>query len=158
MVFQYRDINEYIGFKDQFSCGNFWDYLMDTGTILPQNLIFIGVADYPEQKEGPKKNIYQKTYLDFEARGCAFFPRQRFEGQYADELCRFLRDKIKAPNVYISLDLDVGSYSSTYAARYMDRPPSTWSRAPVMYAAFSEARKAIAGAISLGSPNRPTGT
>ncbi len=110
-----------VGFRDQFSCGSFWSYLLDDGTILPQNLIFIGVADYPEQKEGAKKNIYQKAYLDFETRGCGFFPRQRFEGDYTDELYRFLRDKIKAPNLYISLDLDVGSFSSTYAARYMDR-------------------------------------
>ena len=111
-----------VGFSDQFCCGNFWAYLIDAGTILPRNLIFIGVADYPEQEKDPQSNRYRKAYLDFESHGCAFFPKKRFEGQYNEELTRFLRDKIKTPYVYISLDLDVGSYACTYAARYMDRP------------------------------------
>jgi len=39
-----------------------------------------------------------------------------------DSLTRFLGEKITSPYVYISLDLDVGSYNSVYAARYMDKP------------------------------------
>lgn len=108
------------GYSDQFCCGNFWAYLMEAGIVLPENLIFVGVADYPGHKETPG-NKYQKTYLDFEKRGCSFFLRDQFEGRYTDGLACFLQEKIHTPNVYISLDLDVGSYASTYAARYMDR-------------------------------------
>ena len=111
-----------VGFSDQFCCGNFWAYLMDGGILLPSNLLFIGVTDYPEQEEDPQKNRYRKAYRDFEERGCGFFPRQRFEGQYHESLSLFLHDKIKTPYVYVTLDLDVGSYAGTYAARYMDRP------------------------------------
>jgi arginase family enzyme len=116
--------NTPVGFSDQFCCGNFWAYLMEAGTILPENLIFIGVSDYPGHEE-TERNGYSKTYLDFEKRGCGFFKRKQFEGQYADELINFLQEKIKAPYVYVSLDLDVGSHVSTYAARYMDRPGIT---------------------------------
>jgi len=110
-----------VGFSDQFCCGNFWAYLMDNGIVRPENLVFIGVADYPGQESVPQRNSYQKSYLEFEESGCSFFPRQRFEGEYMDRLTGFLAEKIKTPQVYVSLDLDAGSYSSTYAARYMDR-------------------------------------
>ncbi len=107
------------GFSDQFCCGNFWAYLMENGAVLPENLTFIGVADYPAEGSGES---YRHGYLDFEKRGCGFFPRERFEGDYAETLNKFLIERIKTPNVYVSLDLDVGSYAGTYAARYMDRP------------------------------------
>ncbi|MCJ7605087.1 MAG: hypothetical protein MUO19_03525, partial [Dehalococcoidales bacterium] len=47
---------------------------------------------------------------------------ERFRGDYREALEAFLRDSIRAPRVYVSLDIDVGSYYGTYAARYMDRP------------------------------------
>jgi arginase family enzyme len=105
---------------NQYSCGNFWAYLIQAGIVLPENLFFVGVADYPGQKIDPKWNWFQESYLDFEDRGCNFFPLWKFDGFYIDSLTSFLHDKIKTPYVYISLDLDVGSYNCTYAARYMD--------------------------------------
>lgn len=111
-----------VGFRDQFCCGNFWAYLMDNGIVLPENLLFIGVADYPGYETDPAKNIFRQSYLSFEERGCSFFPLRQFDGQYIDTLTRFLREKITTPHVYVSLDLDVGAYNGTYAARYMDRP------------------------------------
>jgi arginase family enzyme len=44
-----------------------------------------------------------------------------FEGQYAEKLQRFIKEKITTSHVYVSLDLDVGSYRCIHAARYMDR-------------------------------------
>jgi arginase family enzyme len=110
------------GFNDQFCCGNFWPYLIDEGTILPENLLFLGVADYPDYESGFENDIFKKYYLGFEERGVGFFPQKKFSGQYLNSLRRFLREKITTPYVYISLDLDVGSYNSVYAARYMDKP------------------------------------
>jgi len=112
-----------IGFTDNFSCGNFWSYLMNKGIVLPENLIFIGVADYPpDQKTAPEENSFRRSYFSFKERGCSFFPLRLFNGQYLDRLTRFLQEKIKGAYVYVSLDLDVGAYVSTYAARFMDRP------------------------------------
>lgn len=112
-----------IGFTDNFCCGNFWAYLMDKGIVLPENLIFIGVADYPpDQQTDPEGDGFRQTYLSFKERGCSFFPLRQFNEQYLDRLTRFLQEKITSTYVYVSLDLDVGAYASTYAARYMDRP------------------------------------
>jgi arginase family enzyme len=111
-----------IGFSDQFCCGNFWAYLMDNSVIYPENLIFIGVGDYPGQTENTQGDSFSENYLKFEKLGCSFFPLENFEGDYRETLASLLREKIETPQVYISLDLDVGSYAGTYAARYMDRP------------------------------------
>jgi len=111
-----------VGYNDQFCCGNFWAYLMDAGVVLPENLVFIGVADYPKSETDPERDSYRQSYLGFEERGCRFFPQWQFKGQYVNALTRFLREKITRPCLYVSLDLDVGAYNSTYAARYMDGP------------------------------------
>jgi arginase family enzyme len=110
-----------VGFKDQFCCGDFWSYLIDRSITLPENLIFMGVADYPGRgrKVGKK---FRKAYLEYERRGCSFFPQERFSDNYKDALSGFLVEKVRTPMVYISIDLDVSSYAGTYAARYMDKP------------------------------------
>jgi arginase family enzyme len=110
-----------VGFSDGFCCGNFWAWLMDRGAVLPANLAFIGVADYPAGDTDPRREIYRRAYLDFEKRGCRFFPLDLFRGDYRRELARFV-EAAGAPHIYVSLDLDVASYSGTLAARYMDRP------------------------------------
>jgi arginase family enzyme len=117
----FTPLNTPAGFSDQFCCGNFWGYLIDNGVVLPENLLFIGVADYPNHGADHKRDSFQGLYLSFEEHGCSFFPRWQFDGPYLDTLTRFFREKIAAPYVYVSLDLDVGSYNSTFAARYMDR-------------------------------------
>jgi arginase family enzyme len=110
-----------IGFKDQFCCGDFWAYLIDEGIILPQNLIFIGVADYPGKgiKAG---DSFRRMYLDYEKRGCSFFPKERFNDNNKDLFSSFLMEKLRTPDVYISMDMDVSSCAGTYAARYMEKP------------------------------------
>jgi arginase family enzyme len=104
-----------------YCCGNFWSHLIENKTVLPQNLSFIGVADYPEEKASPKWKRFRESYLEFESRGCHFFPLKAFKGAYIDSLRQFIEKEIKAPHLYVSLDLDVGAYRCVHAARYMDR-------------------------------------
>ena len=118
--------NVAISHKDSCSCGNFWSYLIDRGRICPENLSFVGVGDYPGHKvDLTSDSPFTRTYLEFEEKGCRFFPLEEFEGEYQDSLRRFIAEAICTPNVYVSLDLDVGSFNATWAARYMDRPGIT---------------------------------
>ena len=105
---------------DRYCCGSFWAYLMENKTILPQNLHFVGVADYPNEGMGENWKNYRKAYLDFEKRGCRFFPIWGFDRRYGSRLRKFITDDIRTPYVYVSLDLDVGSFNCVHAARYMD--------------------------------------
>jgi arginase family enzyme len=109
-----------VGFSDSFCCGSFWAWLIDGGMVLPRNLAFIGVADYPAAGD-PRREAYRRAYLDFESRGCRFFSLDRFRGDYRADLARFI-EATAASEVYVSLDLDVASYAGSRAARYMDRP------------------------------------
>ena len=111
-----------VGFADQFCCGNFWSSLMDEAILLPQNLLFIGVADYPRIESDSQKNSYRDAYLAFEECGCRFFPGSHFVGEYRDSLSSFIRDNIHTPHVYVSLDLDVGAFTEILAARYLEKP------------------------------------
>jgi arginase family enzyme len=107
---------------DQYCCGNFWAYLMDSGIVLPENLLFVGVADYPKQETDHKWKRFRESYLSFEEKGCNFFPLWQFSDGYIDPLTKFIHERVKTPYVYVSLDLDVESYCCIHAARYMDGP------------------------------------
>lgn len=106
----------------EYCCGSFWAYLLDRGVVLPENLLFIGVADYPDPSRRDEWNAFQRSYAAYEERGCGFFPLASFEVPYADRLRRCVDQCITTPYVYVSLDVDVGSYESVHAARYMDGP------------------------------------
>jgi arginase family enzyme len=136
-----------VGFSDSFCCGNFWAWLIDSGAIRPQNLAFIGVADYPAATANPRREPFRRAYLDFEERGCRFFPLDRFQADYGQGLDRFI-GRTAAPNVYVSLDLDVASYAGTRAARYMDRPGL--GRETVMEIARAIAAKCRQGSFRIG--------
>jgi arginase family enzyme len=106
----------------EYCCGSFWAYLLERGVVLPENLLFVGVADYPDQDRQDEWKGFQRCYREFEERGCRFFPLNNFEAPYTDRLRRCVDECITTPNVYVSLDVDVGSYESVHAARYMDGP------------------------------------
>ena len=110
------------GLYDQCCCGNFWSSLMDEGKVKPENLSFIGVADYPGEPAGPDGGAFRQAYLEYARRGCGFFPLNQLEGDYTGPLADYIDRRLQTPLIYISLDLDVGSYNFTWAARYMDRP------------------------------------
>lgn len=106
---------------EKYCCGNFWKHLLDDGIVLPENLLFIGVADYPAKDPAPGWERFRESYLAFESLGCGFFPLEEFKAPYNEKLKTFIEDRLRVPNVYVSLDLDVGAYRCVLAARYMDR-------------------------------------
>jgi arginase family enzyme len=106
----------------EYCCGSFWSYLLDRNVVLPENLLFVGVADYPDRNRMDEWNVFQQRYGEFEERGCRFFPLAEFETPYVDRLKQRVDECITTPYVYVSLDVDVGSYESVHAARYMDGP------------------------------------
>lgn len=105
---------------DAYCCGNFWKHLIDNGTVCPENLLFVGVSDYPAQQVPAEWEHFRTNYLKFEQLGCRFFPLNKFDGDYQSEFQRFIEAHISTPYLYVSLDLDVGAYQCVHAARYMD--------------------------------------
>jgi arginase family enzyme len=105
---------------NEYCCGNFWKHLIDTNVVLPENLLFIGVADYPGKEAIHANALFRENYLAFETKGCKFFPLKEFEGKYINNLRKFISNNITTSHVYLSLDVDVGAYNCVHAARYMD--------------------------------------
>lgn len=133
---------------EEYCCGSFWAYLMNAGLVLPQNLLFIGVADYPERNDaGDGWQGFREAYLDYEEKGCRYFPLRRFAEPYLDELSRFIDQHVTTPYLYVSLDVDVGSLNCVHAARYMDGPGI--SRQNLLDVARAIAKKVQGGAVSL---------
>lgn len=132
---------------DEYCCGSFWSYLLDSGVLLPENLAFIGVADYPRDGMGEGWDSYRRAYLEFEERGCRYFPLWQFEEPYRDRLDAFVDDGVKTSQLYVSFDIDVGSLNSVHAARYMDGPGL--SRENITDVASAISRRIEAGATSL---------
>lgn len=107
---------------DQYCCGNFLAHLIEAEIVLPEHLLLIGVADYPGSKRDPSWIKFRERYLSLEKQGCRFYPLSNFRGNYKRSLAQFIYRRIQTPYAYVSLDLDVGSYSCIKAARYMDGP------------------------------------
>lgn len=74
--------------KDVYCCGNFWAHLMRTGVVLPERLVFVGVADYPHKRSRPNGRLSVMLTLISRRRAAVF------------SACGNLKDRIeKALNV-----------------------------------------------------------
>lgn len=98
-----------------YHAGNFIDTLIKEGRILPENLVIIGVSDYPDKNM--KNNDFVKYYLSYEKKGVKFV-RKKEVGE--NKLDKILKD-IKTKYLYVSLDVDVSAHQDVYAARFLDK-------------------------------------
>jgi arginase family enzyme len=106
-----------------YGCGNFLKYLLDEGTLCPENLFLIGVTDCPAKgvkrttvSENEHIERYVCAYRSILERGVNVVPKIEVESSM-DGLFEAL-EKISTPYVYISIDMDIGSCASTYAVRF----------------------------------------
>jgi len=109
---------------ETYNCATFLRYLLDEDVILPGNLMIIGVADYPPEEAERDEHLkkYSKAYLHYEDKGITFITKHDVDAggrNISGRMDSFFR-KVAAPHIYISLDADVGSFKSVYAARTMN--------------------------------------
>jgi arginase family enzyme len=109
-------------YKNNFySCGNFLKHLLDEKAILPENLFVIGVADHPSQaledERDPEVIRYLHAYVSLVEQGVKIIPRA--EADAPDDGMSRVLSGIKTPYAYISVDMDVGAFSSTCAVRFL---------------------------------------
>jgi arginase family enzyme len=105
-----------------YGCGNFLKFLLKEKVILPKNLFVIGVTDYPSQalkdEEDPEVKRYIHAYTSIIEQGVQIVPKAEAESP-DDRVSKVLR-RIRTPYVYISIDMDVGAFSSTCAVRFLN--------------------------------------
>jgi len=113
--------NEYLKKGDEiqfYECGNFISYLLDQKVIKPENLWILGVQDgildsLKMQYNRSKAELSQtKEYMKWIKKGVHLVTKTDFVSK------NFHLD-LTGPT-YISFDMDVGSLSSVYSARFMN--------------------------------------
>ncbi|MFX1340818.1 MAG: arginase family protein, partial [Promethearchaeota archaeon] len=116
------DVNSII-LKDSYSCASFLDYLIQDGTILPENLIVFGCQDYPSKEYRSIDDSRVKKFVDyyqsFEEKGAKIISGINKNNDMVKKLKESL-EEYKLPYVYISFDVDVGIFKEILAARFMN--------------------------------------
>jgi arginase family enzyme len=101
-----------------YQCGNFLDYLLENEIIIPKNLWILGVQDeiYDELN---RVNNSQRN-LDLNKLSVKKWTEKGVHVIFKKEVqsCNFKVD-LNGPT-YLSIDMDVGSMSSIYSARFMN--------------------------------------
>lgn len=108
---------------ETYNSGSFLRYLLEEKIILPENVIVVGVSDYPsedlEKVNDERVKRWVNEYKRFEEEGVTFLPRMRLKKEGLGPLKAFLGN-LRKPYVYVSLDVDVMSFRGVYAARVLN--------------------------------------
>ncbi len=114
------DMNN-VELKDSYTCAAFLSYLVKERTILPENVIIFGNQDYPSDELLAEPDLraknYVEQYLSFEKQGIKIISASDDEDQMVSKLKESL-EKVSAPNIYVSLDVDVCMFKEVLAARF----------------------------------------
>ncbi|TFF88796.1 MAG: hypothetical protein EU549_02360 [Promethearchaeota archaeon] len=106
-----------------YNCGTFLYYLIEEKIVLPENLIFYGVMDYPDETlqdiNDPRVKNYVNFYKKFEEKGVRFIPNDK-DYDNMNRSFEEIMNSIETPYLYLSIDVDVGSLNAVLAARFMD--------------------------------------
>lgn len=109
--------------RDSYSCASFLDYLIQDGSIVPENLFVFGCQDYPSEEflfiEDSRVKNFVDFYLSFEEKGVKIIPGIKDKNSMIKKLEKSL-EKCNAPYIYISFDVDVGIFKEILAARFMN--------------------------------------
>jgi len=98
-----------------YHCGNFLAHVLEKGIVRPENLWVLGLANatLAEKNNICEKRRFttgQKEILRWLQAGVHVYPKEMLSG---------LRLDLNGPT-YVSIDMDVGSFSSVYSARFMN--------------------------------------
>jgi len=105
---------------DTYHCGSFLSYLLEAGSLLPQNLILIGVSDYPALASRGQDALAD-AYLAYADQGVTFLTKSQVRAPDFSQILAQRLDAIRTPWIYVSLDADVGACAGIPAVRFMDR-------------------------------------
>ena len=108
------------GRAESFNADSFLFKLIDGNYIMPENVIVLGVSDYPSTKAQKIDDERVSKYIDFyhsyEEKGVTVIPKERIRANPR----LFDPGKMDVRNVHLSVDIDVGSRRALYGARFID--------------------------------------
>jgi arginase family enzyme len=96
-----------------YECGSFVDYVLSEKVMKPDRIWILGTQDLPERTKKEEENSYVRKLEEWMKRGVHLISKW-------DLIRNGIPEDIEGPT-YISIDMDLGSYSSVFACRFMDR-------------------------------------
>jgi len=110
------------GRLDSYNADSFIHYLIKEGWVSPENVVVIGVCDYPPKAAFEVDDERVKRYVDFytgfEKMGVKIIKKQELEED--PSIVKKTLTETKARNLYVSIDVDVGANSALRGARFLD--------------------------------------
>ncbi|MBN1786676.1 MAG: arginase family protein [Candidatus Methanofastidiosa archaeon] len=108
------------GRSESFNADSFLFKLIDEKYVLPENVMVVGVSDYPSAKAEKLGDERVSRYIDFyhgyEERGVTVIPKERLRANPR----LFDMGKLDVGNLHVSIDVDVGSRMALHGARFID--------------------------------------
>ncbi|MHC1604766.1 MAG: arginase family protein [Candidatus Methanofastidiosia archaeon] len=109
-----------IGRTESFNADSFLYKIINEKILLPENIVVVGVSDYPSSKTSKIKDERVMCFVDFyhsyEERGVRIIPKEKIGANPR----LFDPASIDVDNLHLSIDIDVGSRNAIYGARFID--------------------------------------
>lgn len=110
------------GRLDSYNADSFIYYLVHEGIVAPENVVVLGVADYPPPHAFEIKDPRVQRYLDFyrslENMGVKIVKREAAASR-PETVVETLK-KVHADVFYLSVDMDIGARAALTGARFLD--------------------------------------
>jgi arginase family enzyme len=110
------------GRMDSYNADSFLYYLVYEGVIAPENLMILGVADYPppyiSKISDSRVQKYLELYKGFEDMGVKIVKKDDILKNFG--IVKRELEQLNAEHFYLSIDLDIGSRVALNGVRFLD--------------------------------------
>jgi len=107
---------------DSYNADSFLFYLIENGWVRAENIIVVGVSDYPPPSafeiDDVRVKRYLQHYINLEKRGVKIIKKSDVE-RNSSAIGRALQE-LKPDKLYVSIDIDVGANNALRGARFLD--------------------------------------
>ncbi|MGQ9759902.1 MAG: arginase family protein, partial [Candidatus Methanomethylicaceae archaeon] len=112
-----------IGRKNSYNSGSFLYHLINEGIIGARDVVVFGALDYPSEKmervQDPRVKEFVQVYKNLEEEGVTIVHRGIIDSLGVEEAINRVM-VVRGKNVYVSVDLDIGSRSALMGAKFTD--------------------------------------
>jgi arginase family enzyme len=109
------------GRLDSYNADSFIYYLVKERVLPPENILVLGVSDYPPphafKAEDSRVKRYLELYTGLESLGIKIVRKERLRNW---EAVKEALNSLKAEYFYLSVDIDIGAKATLLGARFLD--------------------------------------
>ena len=108
---------------ESYNASSFLYHLLEEGVVQPKNLYIIGIGDYPPKHsfriKDPRIKRYSGHFSGLKKRGVTLITKKDLLS--SPSKVHTIIDHIETPNMYISIDMDIGAGNALQGVRFRNR-------------------------------------